>query len=90
MTVSISVSRGDNHKARTLVQNKRWIPDADDGATFTPGHWQDEGEPRELEPGQATSDCFFDDEGGVAFHIWQEAVLDCDGGAEAAGVTQAD
>lgn len=74
MTVSISVHRGRNHRARTLVQKKRWIPDADDGSTFTPGHWTDEGEPQELAADQGRSECFVDDEGGVAFHLWQEAL----------------
>lgn len=72
MTVSISVSRGSNHRSRTLVQRKRWIPDHDDGSTFTPAHWQDEGEPVELAAGTSDSGCFTDDDGGLAFHVWQE------------------
>lgn len=71
MTVSITASRGSNHQRRTFVQRLTWIPDHDDGSTFTPGHWQ-AGEPEELAPGASATGCFTDDDGGLAFHVYQE------------------
>lgn len=75
MTVSITAVVGSNHKRWTFAQRERWVPDHDDGSTFTPGHWEQVGEVMTLESGQAFSQALTDEE-GQSIKIWSEAPRD--------------
>lgn len=76
MTVSISASVGQAHKGRTFARREQWIPDHDDGSTFTPGHWKavDE-EPVEISAG-GLFDYAFGDGPGYSVTVWSEAAED--------------
>ena len=70
MTVSISVQVGDAHKSTVKCQKERFVPQSDDGSTFTPGAWQTIGEPEEIPAGHARSFVLADEHESVK--IWEE------------------
>lgn len=70
MTVSINVSVGSNHPNPVKAQRETWKPQTDDGATFTPGAWADEGEVETIEPGTSRS---YTVDAGRSVKIWEDA-----------------
>lgn len=70
MTVSINVQVGESHKSVVKTQRERFVPDHDDGATFTPGAWHAEGDPEVIPAGHARSFVLAD--GTESVKIWEE------------------
>ena len=67
MTISINAVRGENHKAVRIGQKERWVPDSDDGASFTPGTWVADGAAFEVPAGEAHSQVL---EEGQSIKFW--------------------
>lgn len=73
MTVSINAHVGSNHAGKVLHQKQRWIPQSDDGSTFTPGRWERIGEPVEILPGSGFSGGLADGESFAVWHVAAES-----------------
>lgn len=70
MTVSISVSVGSNHPNPVKAQRETWKPQSDDGSTFTPGAWADEGDVETIAQGTSRS---YTVDAGQSVKIWEDA-----------------
>ena len=69
MTVSVVITRGENHAGPVYVQRDRWVECQDDGSKHVPAHWAPD-EVLEVPAGESRQ---FLIEPGVGMKIWEDA-----------------